>query len=124
MPIVVDTDVIIEVLRQRDTGILAGWQRLVEDGEQIVFSAITMAEVYHGVKPSEETAVAAAFSVMRCAPVAAAIARRAGDYLRTFNRSHGVELGDALIAATAAELNFPLWTRNRKHYPMKDLPLH
>ncbi len=124
MAIVIDTDVVIELLRHRDAGILAIWQRLVEDGEQIVFSAITMAEIYHGVRPSEEAAVAAAFSVMVCAPVNTEIARRAGEYLRTFNRSHGVELGDALIAATACEFGFPLWTRNRKHYPMKDLRLY
>jgi hypothetical protein len=32
-----------------------------------------------------------------------------------------VELGDALIAAGAVLNNAALWTRNRKHYPMKEL---
>jgi len=32
-----------------------------------------------------------------------------------------VELGDALIAATASLHNLALWTRNRRHYPMKDV---
>ena len=36
-------------------------------------------------------------------------------------RSHGVQLGDALIAATAAVHDAELWTRNRKHYPMRGL---
>ena len=47
--------------------------------------------------------------------------RQAGDYLRRFRKSHGVELGDALIAAGALANNAALWTRNRKHYPMKEL---
>ena len=34
---------------------------------------------------------------------------------------HGVELGDALIAATAVANSAELWTRNRKHYSMKEL---
>jgi len=34
--------------------------------------------------------------------------------------SHAVELGDALIAAAAVASRAELWTRNRKHYPMKE----
>jgi predicted nucleic acid-binding protein len=51
------------------------------------------------------------------------IGRRAGDYLRQFHCSHGLALGDALIAAAAAVHGCALWTRNRKHYPMEDIEL-
>jgi predicted nucleic acid-binding protein len=47
--------------------------------------------------------------------------RKAGDYLRQFSKSHSVELGDALIAATALLNRAQHWTRNRKQYPMKDV---
>ena len=32
-----------------------------------------------------------------------------------------MEVGDALIAAAAQLNRAALWTRNRKHYPMKEL---
>jgi len=51
----------------------------------------------------------------------AAIGRRAGEYLHRFAKSHPVEPGDALIAATASLHNLKLWTRNRRHYPMTDV---
>jgi hypothetical protein len=35
-----------------------------------------------------------------------------------------VELGDALIAASAAASGAMLWTRNRKHYPMTELAFY
>ena len=58
---------------------------------------------------------------MVCVPVDAEIGRKAGEYLRLYRRSHGVELGDALIAATASAHGLKLWTRNRKHYPMREV---
>ena len=45
----------------------------------------------------------------------------AGKWLVKYRRSHGIEIADALIAASAVENNAELWTGNRKHYPMKDL---
>ena len=41
--------------------------------------------------------------------------------LGQYAKSHGMELGDALIAATAAVHKVELWTRNRRHYPEKDV---
>jgi predicted nucleic acid-binding protein len=58
---------------------------------------------------------------LKCVPIDEAIGRQAGDYLKHYRKSHAVELGDALIAAAAVLNHAALWTRNRKHYPMKDL---
>jgi predicted nucleic acid-binding protein len=58
---------------------------------------------------------------LTCVPIDAATGRLTGDYLRRYRKSHAVELGDALIAAAAVLNSAALWTRNRKHYPMKDL---
>jgi predicted nucleic acid-binding protein len=44
-----------------------------------------------------------------------------GHYLKSYAKSHGVELGDALIAACASSEDLQLWTRNKKHYPMRDI---
>jgi hypothetical protein len=59
-----------------------------------------------------------------CVPADAAVGRRAGEYLRRYRKSHSVELGDALIAATAVVSGAMLWTRNRKHYPMTELTFY
>lgn len=61
------------------------------------------------------------FDVLVCLPLDKAVARLGGDYLRQFAKSHRLQLGDALIAATASIHRLQLWTRNRKRYPMKDI---
>jgi len=58
---------------------------------------------------------------MTTIPVDAEVGRRAGEYLRQYAKSRRVELGDALIAASAAVHKVQLWTRNRRHYPEKDV---
>jgi len=35
----------------------------------------------------------------------------------------GISLEDYLLAATARVHRCPLWTRNRKHYPMDDIEI-
>ena len=52
-------------------------------------------------------------------PVSDAIAQRAGEYLRTYRRSHqGIDLADYLIAATVDIKEAALSTLNVKHFPM------
>jgi predicted nucleic acid-binding protein len=38
--------------------------------------------------------------------------------MQTFTLSHGLEIPDALIAATALELSLPLYTLNDRHFRM------
>jgi predicted nucleic acid-binding protein len=121
--VLVDTDVLIEVLRAHDPKILSEWRQLAESEDPVLFSAITSAELWHGARKREEPAILQLLSTLICISVDAEIGRRAGEYLRGFRSSHGVELADALIAATAAIHECTLWTRNRKHYPMKDIDL-
>ena len=121
MTILIDSDVLIEVSRGRDESILSRWDDLSRSDALILFSPVNAAELRAGARPSEHDRLEALFSALVCAPADAAIGRRAGDYLRRYRKSHCLELGDALIAATAVACSATLWTRNRKHYPMKEL---
>jgi predicted nucleic acid-binding protein len=82
---------------------------------------VTVAELWHGARPQEYQILNALFVAVHCIPIDIQIGQRAGDYLRQYAKSHHVELGDALIAATASVHKLELWTRNRRHYPMKDI---
>jgi predicted nucleic acid-binding protein len=119
--VLIDSDILIEVSRGRDQSILAKWADLSKSDALILFSPVNEAELWAGARQTEYDSMEALFDALVCAPVDAAVGRSAGDYLRRYRKSHGLELGDALIAATAVAHNAMLWTRNRKHYPMKEL---
>ena len=122
--VLVDTDVVIEVLRGRDRALLSRWSALGGGTDVVLYSPVTVAELWHGMRPAEEAVVLQLLDAMIPLPIDAQIGRRAGEYLRRFHKSHGVETSDALIAATAAVHGCSLWTRNRKQYPMRDVELY
>jgi predicted nucleic acid-binding protein len=122
--VLTDSDILIEVSRGRDKAIVSRWLELGQSDALILYSAVSVAELWAGARPREYTALDALFDALFCVPLDATLGRRAGEYLRRYRKSHGVELGDALIAASAVERGARLWTRNRKHYPMPELAFY
>ena len=124
MTILTDSDILIEVSRGRDKRVVSRWLELGRSDALILFSAISAAELWAGARPREYAALEALFDALICVPADAAVGRLAGEYLRRYRKSHTVELGDALIAASAVASGATLWTRNRKHYPMPELTFY
>lgn len=113
--LLIDSNVFVDYLRGRAEAV-----KFV-DGitERIAISAITVAELYAGVREGEERrlldSLVAGLDVIE---VTKEIAAQGGLLLRGYMRSHGVGFADAVIAATATEAGFDLVTLNRKHFPM------
>ena len=115
--VLVDTDIVIDFLRGDKQAI----SHLKAESDSLCFSAITVAEIYAGIKnKKEETEVERLFSIFPVIAVTDEIAREAGRFVRLYRSSHSVEIPDALIAATCLLSNSSLHTLNVKHYPMFD----
>ena len=119
--VLIDSDILIEVSRARDEALLSRWDQLSRGETALLCSPVIVAELWHGARPQEYPTLNALFVAVHCIPIDLRIGQRAGDYLRRYAKSHLVELGDALIAATVSIHKLELWTSNRRHYPMKDI---
>jgi predicted nucleic acid-binding protein len=84
----------------------------------VLYSPVSVAELWAGARPGEYDALRSLFRALTCVPIDEEVGRQAGFYLQQYRRSHGVEVADALIAANAVASNAELWTRNRKRYAM------
>ena len=73
------------------------------------------------MRPEEEDATLLLLSVLRTAPVDQVIVDAAGSLYRRWHASHGLDVNDALLAATAMQTGGKIFTLNVKHYPMTDL---
>ncbi len=124
MIVLVDSDVLIEVSRHRDGKLISAWLTLTESEIEVVYSPVSAAELWAGALAHEHDVLTRLFRSLRCASSNEETGRLAGDYLRHYRKSHGLELPDALIAAAAVQNGAMLWTRNRKHYPMKEVTFY
>jgi hypothetical protein len=118
MTVLIDSDILIEVSRGKNRAAVSTLIELSTSDAAVLYSPISVAELWAGARPSEYDALHNLFRALTCAPIDEEVGRQAGAYLQRYRRSHGVEVADALIAANAVANNAELWTRNRKHYPM------
>ncbi len=116
----IDTDVLIDHFHGVESATEYVAQALLADGELFI-SIVSITEILAGMRSGEQNATEALFALFTIQPVDEAIARVAGAYLNQFARSHQLDLGDGLVAATAKILGAELVTRNVKHYPMRDI---
>jgi predicted nucleic acid-binding protein len=110
----VDTDVMIWHLR----GHPAAAQRLNKI-EQLTISAVTYMELLQGIRNREELAALQKSLEMRKAeklPLTPAITSKAIRLMEELGLSHGMQMGDALIAATALEYQLTVLTGNVRHF--------
>lgn len=124
MTVIADSDILIEVLRRRDESLLARWAELAASDVELAYSPVSQVEIWQCARPREHLSIFELFDALSCIPIDAEIGRSAGDLLRTYSKSHGIGLGDSLVAATALRSAAALWTRNRNHYPIPELTFY
>lgn len=92
---------------------------------RIGYSPVSVAEIYTGVRPSEETKVRDLLDALYFLDVTWEIARRAGK-LRQLHLKKGkrLSLADATIGATTLAHRATWLTDNVRDFPMPDLKLY
>jgi predicted nucleic acid-binding protein len=117
---VIDTDILIDHFHGNASATTFIQDALLA-GHDLYISVATVAELLAGVRPGEEEDTEALLSLFKIYPADEPLARMAGGYLARYAGSHRLDLGDALIAATAQATKSELYTRNVRHYPMSDI---
>ena len=134
MKLFIDTGAFIALTDMSDENHQAAnnfYMKVKEKGIKLVTTNFVVCETmnYLRAKVSHDVAVAfregfrksSLFEIITPVNIDTAIADKTGEYLRKFGKTHALNIGDAIIAATASEMKLTLATRNVKHYPMKDI---
>lgn len=121
MRLLVDTSVLIDVLRRR-RGRRELLVELVRGGHVLATTALNVAEVYAGMRPDEEEQTEAFLNALDCYELTRTAGRMAGNLKNKWaQKGRTLTLADTIIAAIALERHCTLLTDNRKDFPMPEL---
>ena len=117
----VDSDILIHHLRGQRKA-LDFLRRLRDNREYELWTgAMQRAEVVFFMRPREEESTVMFLSQFGMASVDQVIVDEASALFRRWNPSHGTDVNDALLAATARHTGGKIYCLNIKHYPMPDV---
>jgi predicted nucleic acid-binding protein len=117
----IDSDILIWHLRgaRRAAALLRALS--LESGIELWTGALQRAEVVFFMRPAEASATMSFLSRFKTEPVTQEIVDDAADLYRRWHPSHGLDVNDAILAATVAATGGKVYTQNLKHYPMPDI---
>ena len=124
MKLLLDTSVLIDVLRLRNRR--RDWlAQVARDGHSLSTTALNVAELYAGVRPGEESRTEALLAGLESYEINGTDARVAGKLKSSWARKgRTLTLDDAIIAAITIERGCALVTDNRKDFPMAEVQLY
>jgi predicted nucleic acid-binding protein len=124
MKLLLDTSVLIDVLRKRK-GRAKELTELAQAGYMLATTVLNIAELYSGMRPGEEVRTEALLSGLQWLDLTATAARLAGKLKWDWSqKGRTLALTDTIVAAIAIENQFQLFTDNRRDFPMTELSLY
>jgi hypothetical protein len=110
--VIFDTDVLIWALRGNEKAAQA-----IDAGAGRAVSIVSCMELFQGARDKKELAAIRRFLLdFETLPLSENTGYRAGIYMEEYALKAGLQLADALIAATAVERSETLCSGNAKHY--------
>jgi predicted nucleic acid-binding protein len=124
MKLLLDTSVLIDVLRARNQRreLLAD---LARAGHTLATTVLNVAELYSGMRPGEEARTESFLGGLLCYELSGTTARLAGKWKFAWSqKGRTLALADAIVAAIATEQHCQLLTDNRRDFPMPAVRLY
>ena len=113
MEIILDTNILIEILKGNQETI-----KIVESFEsKISISSISVMELFYGaINKAEQNKLERFVSLFNIVYIDENISKIATKLIKTYAKSHSLDIPDSLIAATTLAKNAKLFTYNKKDF--------
>lgn len=109
---IIDTNILIDFLKGKQEAV-----RFVSQLQSVKISVVVASELFSGVSNKNEMRNLREFlTFVEQIEVSKTIAEEAGLLRKKYFKSHGIEIPDAIIAATANYLQEPIVSLDKKHF--------
>ena len=119
----IDSDILIWHLRGKKEAMIFLQKLKYDEDYELWTGVMQRAEIVFFMRPEEEESTELFLSQFKTAPVDEKIVDEAGDLFRKWNPSHGIDVNDAILAATVMNTGGKIFCLNKKHYPMPEVPV-
>ena len=118
----IDTGIFVDHFRGKNEA-TEFLKKCIVEYDIVYYSVITRIELMAGMRKKEEPIINDFLGIFKEINVSSEIAYLAGIYMNKYMKSHGINVPDAIISASALNLNACLYTLNTKHFPMPDIKI-
>jgi len=117
----IDSDILIWHLRGEKKA--RNFLRRLRDkgGYDLWTGVMQRAEVVFFMREDEEERTLQLLSQFKTEPIDQSLIDEAGALFRKWNPGHGIDVNDAILAASAKRAGGMIFSLNKKHYPMHDI---
>ena len=116
-----DSDILIWHLRGEEKA-RGFFSRISKNKEYEMWTgALQRGEIVFFIRNDEEEATLSFLSRFKCSPVDQEIIDKAAQLYKKWHPSHGIDINDAILAATVKINGGKIYTLNVKHFPMADI---
>ncbi len=111
--IVLDTNILIEILKDNPSTI----QKVQSFNASLAISSITVMELFYGALNKAELKKLEKFvALFEIIDINETISKQSTALIKTYAKSHNLDIPDSLIGSTALVLEAPLFTYNLKDF--------
>lgn len=111
--ILLDTNILIEILKGNEKTI----QKVQSFSEELTISSISVMELYYGaINKTELNKLEKFTSLFKIVQINEKISKTAVQLVKSYAKSHNLDIPDSLIAATCLTNDYRLFTYNLKDF--------
>jgi len=115
--ILLDTNVLIEILKGNAKTI----EKIEFFDKELAISSITVMELFYGaINKAEVKKLEAFVALFKIIDIDEKISKESTSLIKTYAKSHNLDIPDAMIASTALVVKSPLFTYNLKDFRFID----
>ena len=123
MNVFIDSNILIDYFKGNEKAPVFLNNTFRDHSNILCIGAIQRAEIVFFARPNEEAAIDEVLSNLKCIEINQEVIDLGAKLFKKWNPSRGIDINDAILAATVELNGGIIYTLNTKHFPMENISI-